>query len=98
MSKKLYFQQEKEKRLTIRLRPQDNVAVAVHDLAAGTSIENGVVTREAIPQAHKIALSDIPAGGGIIRYGVALGRAKAFIRGRRQRTQAALQRSIRFPQ
>ena len=62
-----------EQRLTIRVRPQDNVAVAVTDLAAGTAVGSGVVTREPIPQAHKIALTEIPAGGAVIRYGVTLG-------------------------
>ena len=52
------------------------VVVAVHDLPAGTKTESGVVTRNPIPQAHKIALVDIPAGGEIIRYGVVLGYAK----------------------
>lgn len=41
-----------------------------------TTLESGVVTREKIPQAHKIALVDIPAGGEILRYGVVLGYAK----------------------
>ena len=63
-------------RLSIQIKDQDNVAVAVHDLPAGTVLESGVTTREPIPQAHKIALRDIPAGGEIIRYGVILGYAK----------------------
>ena len=66
-------------RLTIQIKEQDNVAVAVHDLPAGTAIESGVTTRDPIPQAHKIALRDIPAGGEIIRYGVVLGYAKDAI-------------------
>ena len=66
-------------RLSIQIKDEDNVAVAVHDLPAGTTLESGVVTREAIPQAHKIALRDIPAGGEIIRYGVVLGYAKSDI-------------------
>ena len=36
-------------------------AVAVHDLPAGTRVRPGLVTRDPIPQAHKIALQDIPA-------------------------------------
>ena len=56
-------------RLTIQIKDNDNVVVAVHDLPAGTKTESGVVTRDPIPQAHKIALVDIPAGGEIIRYG-----------------------------
>ena len=47
-------------RLSIKIKDQDNVVVAVHDLPAGTTLESGVVTREKIPQAHKIALVDIP--------------------------------------
>ena len=66
-------------RLTIQIHPRDNVAVAVRDLSAGTAVESGIVTRGPIPQAHKIALTDIPQGGGIIRYGVVLGYAKAPI-------------------
>ena len=63
-------------RLSIQIKDSDNVAVAVHDLPAGATLESGVVTREPIPQAHKIALHNIPAGGKIVRYGVVLGYAK----------------------
>lgn len=63
-------------RITVQIQPQDNVAVAVHDLKAGTVIESGVTTLQDIPQAHKIALRNIPKGGEIIRYGVVLGYAK----------------------
>ena len=65
--------------LIIQVSPRDNVAVAVQDLAAGTEVWPGLFTREAIPQAHKIALTPIPEGGEIIRYGVVLGYAKAPI-------------------
>lgn len=60
----------------IRIKEADNVAVAVQDTPAGTEVFPGVLTRQDIPQAHKIALTDIPAGGEIIRYGVVLGYAK----------------------
>ena len=63
----------------IRIKEADNVAVAVHDLPAGVEVMPGLCTRDPIPQAHKIALQDIPAGGEIIRYGVVLGYAKADI-------------------
>ena len=62
-------------RLSIQIHSRDNVAVAVRDLSAGTVIEGGVIAREPIPQAHKIALADIPKGGEIVRYGTVLGRA-----------------------
>ena len=42
-------------RLTIQINDYDNVAVAVHDLPAGTKLEGGLVTRDPIPQAHKIS-------------------------------------------
>lgn len=63
----------------IQIKPQDNVAVAVHDLPAGTQVSPGLITRDPIPQAHKVALQDIPAGGEILRYGVVLGYAKGEI-------------------
>ena len=62
--------------LVIKVTDKDNVAIAVHDTPAGTEVLPGVVTRQNIPQAHKIALTDIPKGGDIIRYGVVLGYAK----------------------
>ena len=66
-------------RLSIQIKEEDNVAVAVLDLPAGTLLESGIITRENIPQAHKVALCDIPAGDEIIRYGVVLGYAKENI-------------------
>ena len=63
----------------IQIKGEDNVAIAVEDIAAGTQVMPGVTTREDIPQAHKLALTDIPKGGEIIRYGVVLGYAKDSI-------------------
>ena len=63
----------------IRVKEVDNVAVAVRDIAAGEQPLPGLTALDSIPQAHKIALTDIPAGGEIIRYGVTLGHAKADI-------------------
>lgn len=60
----------------IKIKDTDNVAVAVRDLSAGTEVLQGLTVLDNIPQAHKIALVDIPAGGEIIRYGVILGYAK----------------------
>ena len=66
----------KKNPLYIQMNEKDNVVVATHDLEEGTQIMEHVVTRQLIPQAHKIALCDIPKGGEIIRYGVVLGYAK----------------------
>lgn len=65
--------------LIIQVTDRDNVAIAVKDIAAGTQVHPGLTAREPIPQAHKIALCDIPKDGEIIRYGVVLGYAKDAI-------------------
>ena len=59
--------------LTIKINERDNVAVAIRDLKKGTALPDGTVTQTDIPQAHKIALCDIPEGGEVVRYGVVLG-------------------------
>lgn len=59
----------------VKIKDQDNVVVVVQDTAAGTEIMEGLIANQDIPQAHKVALTDIPAGGEIIRYGVVLGYA-----------------------
>lgn len=66
---------ERERPLYIKVKDCDNVAIAVHDIAAGTQVLPGVTVREDIPQAHKLALARIPKGGEVIRYGVVLGYA-----------------------
>jgi len=38
-------------------------------------LPSGLTLRDAVPQAHKVALVDIPAGGVIRRYNVAIGYA-----------------------
>ena len=60
-------------KLFVKINEKDNVAIALKDLPAGTEILPGVVTKQDIPQAHKIALTDIPQGGEVYRYGVVLG-------------------------
>lgn len=61
--------------LYVKMKEQDNVAIAVNEIKAGTEVMDGVTVHQNIPQAHKIALCDIPKGGEIIRYGVILGYA-----------------------
>ena len=62
-------------RTYIQITEKDNVAIAVKEVQKGTEIMPGVVTLSDIPQGHKIALTDIPKDGAIIRYGVELGYA-----------------------
>ncbi len=61
--------------LCIKIKDNDNVAIAVQDIRAGTVVLEGIAAASDIPQAHKIALCDIPAEAEIIRYGVVLGYA-----------------------
>lgn len=65
--------------LLVKINEKDNVAIAVQDLPKDTEVDFGIVTREEIPQAHKIALQTIEKGAPIIRYGVILGYAKEEI-------------------
>jgi len=62
-------------RTYIQITERDNVAIAVQEVKQGTEIMPGIVTLSDIPQGHKIALTDIPKDGAIIRYGVELGYA-----------------------
>ncbi len=69
----------------LRIHPDDNVAMALSDLPAGTPLELadggacGLVTREAIPFGHKVALAPIRAGESVIKYGTCIGLATADI-------------------
>ena len=61
----------------------DNVGIALRDIAAGalarTIDGRSLQALEAIPQGHKIALAEIVAGAPILRFGMAVGVAKAAI-------------------
>ncbi len=59
----------------IKVKPQDNVAIAVDQMGKGTHVMEGVTALEPIPQGHKIALKPISKGEAITRYGVTLGYA-----------------------
>lgn len=62
----------------IRITPSDNVAVALHPIAAGTDFM-GTVARTDIPQGHKMALCDIQPGAQVVKYGFSIGHATAAI-------------------
>ena len=63
--------------LIIRMHDRDNVAIVANDggLPAGTALPGGPTLREKVPQAHKVALVDLPAGAPVLRYGVTIGHA-----------------------
>lgn len=60
----------------------DNVAVAARDLARGEAVEAAgrrIMTREAVPAGHKIALRPLAEGDEVVKYGRRIGRATAAI-------------------
>ena len=70
-------------RQVVRIASGDNVAVALREIQTGEPLElEGISLRAAEPiaQGHKIALSAIPAGSSIIKYGVPIGHATEDIR------------------
>ncbi|KEA63948.1 D-galactarate dehydratase [Marinobacterium lacunae] len=74
-----------QKPITIRIKPEDNVAIVVNagGLPAGTELDDGTVLVEHVPAGHKVALSAIDQGGEIRRYGEVVGYAmEPIARGR----------------
>ena len=65
----------------VKVHARDTVAIIVNEggLAAGTRFEIGLVLKEAVPEAHKVALVDIEDGAPILRYGEVIGYAKGPI-------------------
>ncbi|WP_291144358.1 galactarate dehydratase [Hydrogenophaga sp.] len=59
------------------MHPADNVAIVANDggLDAGAVLPEGPVLVERVPQGHKVALVDLPAGTAVQRYGVTIGFA-----------------------
>ncbi len=64
----------------LTLHPQDNVAIALGDIAAGHAggVE-GLRLLQAVKQGHKVATAPIRAGENVMRYGQIIGQAKADI-------------------
>ena len=56
----------------IKINPDDNVAVALQDLAKGEKVE-GIAISMDIPRGHKIVLRDLAAGENVIKYGFPIG-------------------------
>lgn len=70
----------------IQLHPEDNVAVALRDLAAGreASVRSRagamrVVAAAAIAMGHKIAIRSLEPGAAITKYGETIGRLTAAV-------------------
>jgi len=69
--------------LVLRLHPSDNIAVAARPLPPGTPLSDAghseVATREPIDLGHKIALTAIPRGAPIRKFGNTIGFASVEI-------------------
>jgi hypothetical protein len=70
----------------LAIHPDDDVAVALRDLAAKETIKvrcgdtvTGIAVSEAIPLGHKLALHPVAAGAPIRTYGQCIGEATAAI-------------------
>ena len=66
----------------LRIHPEDNVVVALADLAPGTTLElgestlkPGVISGDPIPFGHKVAVVPIARGQAVIKYGAPIGVA-----------------------
>jgi galactarate dehydratase len=67
--------------LYVQVHPHDTVAIIVNEggLLAGTQFDSGLKLIEDIPEAHKVALVDMPTGAPILRYGSVIGFAEHTI-------------------
>ncbi|MBR2656917.1 MAG: altronate dehydratase [Loktanella sp.] len=64
----------------IHLHPQDNVAIALADIAAGeVDSASGLRVLQPVKQGHKIAVAPIAAGANVLRYGQIIGQARQEI-------------------
>ena len=65
-----------------KINESDNVAVAVERIPQGTTVMldgEPVEIWQEIPLGHKVAISDIPKGAEVIKYGFPIGIAKQTI-------------------
>jgi galactarate dehydratase len=69
--------EEELRPLYVQIHPQDTVAIVVNEggLTAGTRFDSGLTLIDDVPEAHKVALTDIEAGAPILRYGSIIGYA-----------------------
>lgn len=72
---------EEEVPLFLKMNPLDNTAIIVNTggLKEGVQFSCGLTLTQRIPQGHKVALADIPAGKEVLRYGEVIGYAEQLI-------------------
>ena len=64
---------------TIQINPDDNVAVAIEALSAGTTVNiegKNITLNNDVPAGHKFLLTDLKAGENVIKYGYPIGHLK----------------------
>jgi galactarate dehydratase len=73
--------EKKLRPLYVQVHPHDTVAIIVNEsgLLAGTQFDSGLTLIEDVPEAHKVALVDIPSGAPILRYDSIIGYAEGNI-------------------
>lgn len=67
----------------IKINENDNVIVALKELAEGETVTVGevqVTALETVPAGHKMAIRDIDSGAEVIKYGFRIGNAKEEIK------------------
>jgi altronate hydrolase len=65
-------------RQALRISDEDNVVIALRDLAAGTIVDSVTLSSD-VSAGHKIAIRPIPAGEMVVKYGYPIGVATAAI-------------------
>jgi altronate hydrolase len=68
--------------VAVHLRPEDNLAVAARNLAEGLTVGHQgrtLTLHQRVGMGHKLALTDIPAGQPVLKYGQIIGFAKEDI-------------------
>jgi altronate hydrolase len=66
----------------LKVHPQDNVVVALTDLAAGEALvygEEQILLKSFVPAKHKFATVDLPKGAEVTMYGVLVGRTETDV-------------------
>lgn len=64
------------------LDPRDNIAIAAQDLRPGERAlldDREILVRDDVPRGHKVALTALPAGTDVLRYGEVIGATTAAV-------------------
>jgi altronate hydrolase len=70
------------KQVVLKVHPNDNVLVALKNLAKGETIvfeDQEYILQNNIPSKHKFFTQDMNAGDEVIMYGVLVGKAQNFV-------------------